>query len=859
MDAPTSHGLLERERELAELERNVAAAAAGAGRVLVVEGPAGIGKTRLLAEACATARAAGTTVLRARGGVLERDFAFGVARQLLGEDVDIAGGESAPGEDPAFAAIRGLYAETARLAARGPLLLAVDDAHWADQASLRWLSYVARRIEELPVLVLVALRPGEPGAEAALVTRIAEEAGAQVVRPSPLSAAAARAVVTAALGAGAGEEFCAACHTASGGNPFFLRELVTELAAEGVEPTREAARHVEAVGPATVSRAVLLRIGRLPRPAEAIARAVAVLGDAAELGVAAQLAAVDTAGAAEAADLLAAADVLRPGQPLDFVHPVVRAAVYADIPPLQRALQHRRAAGFLAGAGGSADRVAAQLLACDPAGDPWVVARLRDAARDADRRGAPDVARRYLLRALEEPPDAGERGAVLLQLGWTEVRLTHGDAPAHLAEAIELIDDPARRTRAHFVLGRALQNAGRLDEAAEALARGIREAPASERELRLIMEADLAAAQMHLPGAAEVIDRLRRQGDDLAGDTPGECLVLAVTAFAAAQANEPAERVASLAERAVASGELLRQQTSASMIFFEATFALLFAERYDTFDRQYEAALRDARTRGTVMGFAAASAFRSWGAYRRGSIPEAEAEARNSLNVAELHGWQLTHPMALAFLATALIERGELEEARRTIESAGVGDDIPDHVIFTLLLYTRGRLRLAEGKLAEGVADVLLSGEREVRLGGRTPAGIAWRSRAAVALHRLGEHDRARELAGEELALARAFGAPRALGRALRMAGLTRPGAEGLALLREAVATLEASPAVLERAHALTDLGAALRRGRQRVEARDALRRGLDLAHACGATALAQRAHEELVAAGASGSRASTR
>jgi DNA-binding CsgD family transcriptional regulator len=172
-----------------------------------------------------------------------------------------------------------------------------------------------------------------------------------------------------------------------------------------------------------------------------------------------------------------------------------------------------------------------------------------------------------------------------------------------------------------------------------------------------------------------------------------------------------------------------------------------------------------------------------------------------------------------------------------------------------LIPAARGRLRLAQGRAADALADFqacqALFGADAWGIPIRDTGYVHARSSAALALSRLGEHERACELAGAELADARVFGAPRALGIALRTAGLVRGGPEGLALLRDSVAALEQSPALLERARSLAELGAALRRSGQRTAARDPLARALELAARCGARPLAARARDELRAAGA--------
>jgi DNA-binding CsgD family transcriptional regulator len=149
------------------------------------------------------------------------------------------------------------------------------------------------------------------------------------------------------------------------------------------------------------------------------------------------------------------------------------------------------------------------------------------------------------------------------------------------------------------------------------------------------------------------------------------------------------------------------------------------------------------------------------------------------------------------------------------------------------------------------VAELLDEGKYHESVGHRNPAFMAWRSPAALALLQLGEQHEARSLAREELELARAWGAPRAIGAALRAAGLIEGGEHGLALLEEAVQTVADSPAKLEHAKARTELGSALRRANRRSQAREHLRHAVELATICGATHLAARAERELLATGA--------
>src|SRR5215469_1474464 len=320
----TGGALLERERELETLRDGVDRARAGEGTLLLIEGPAGAGKTVLAREARTVAEQAQMMPLEARGSELEQSFAFGVVRQLLEPVIskdpgqtDLFAGAAGPaarlfepGQRQAldaaagFEALHSLYWLVVNIADRAPVLVLVDDCHWADRESLRFLAYLAPRIEGLPVAMLLTGRPPDPAPDEAgsLWAQLASRPSGVALYPRPLSQRAAVALARERLGLEAAEEFCRACHTATGGNPLFLRELLSALNAAGVAPTAAAASEVQVVGPAAVSRFVLHRLAALGPAATELARAVAVLGDDSELPLAGRISGLREDAARSAAD-----------------------------------------------------------------------------------------------------------------------------------------------------------------------------------------------------------------------------------------------------------------------------------------------------------------------------------------------------------------------------------------------------------------------------------------------------------------------------------------------------------------------------------------------------------------------------
>src|SRR4051794_6593654 len=454
---PTAGSLVERDREISLLDDLLHEASVGEGRAVLIEGPPGIGKSRLLAEFRRRATGEGAHVLTARAGELEREFPFGVVRQLFEgvvADPDTLAGAAAgarvvfaspdngaPTGDASFAALHGLYWLALTLAAERPLLLEVDDLHWCDRPSLRFLAYLVRRLEGQPVLVTASVRTGDPPTDAALLAEIANDPATVHVRPGPLSAQAVGELVAKRLGAQPDHAFRQACHSTTGGNPLLVRQLLNALETDGVTPDAAHADVVRAIGSRAVSSSVLLRLARLPGEAATVARAVAVLGEGADLPAVAGVAEIDEAQVAGAMAALARAEILRPDPPPGFVHPLVRDAVYTGLPLGERELLHARAATVLREAGADLDQIAGQLLLTPRRGDPEVARLLQQAGIAAMTRGAIDNSVGYLRRALDEPAPPETRPQLLLDLGEVEALTRGPQAAQHLREAYNGLTD----------------------------------------------------------------------------------------------------------------------------------------------------------------------------------------------------------------------------------------------------------------------------------------------------------------------------------------------------------------------------------------------------------------------------------
>jgi DNA-binding NarL/FixJ family response regulator len=806
---------------------------------VLLEGPSGIGKSALIAAIQTLAIEGGMQVLRASGRRQETALHWGVMMQLL--ESGFRGARTPPDlrPHPAFDEFDGLLRIFRQLAAAAPVAILIDDGDLADEASLRSLLYVTERMEQLPIAVVLAFGSfGKPE----LLREVGRHQRASHCRLRPLTAGGTKRALAKRWPL-IPDDAAPNIHRLTGGNPFLVDVVAADIAARGelraeVSPSDAASTRI--------AEWVMARASAADPRSPALLRAVAVLGNDCEVRHAAALADADPEAALDVLDRLTKVEILSPDATMRFAHPVVADAIANAQPSGERGKMHRRAAELLADDDVPAEVAAEHLLAATRTASGWVVETLSTAAVSALERGAPHDAVRYLRRALEEPPPRERRAALALELGRAEALAGEPQAGARLSDAVREADYGVNEPDTALAAGNTLVALGRAEDAGAAFGRGLAHAAEASPDVVGRLSAGLATVTW--------LENL--WGDDerpwaplpASAETPGDRALLALHAIQAALRGDPRVEVRELALRALADGALLADETSDGLSYYLAVLALTHAEDLKAATDALGSAVDDAQARGSVLGFAAASMVRARTLFIAGSLPEAATAARHAM-AAGREGWRISLGGARVVLANICIEQADLEGAARHLAVAEATMSNSDPLQLALLA-ARGRVQLYSGDAIAARTSLLASGEVAERAGIKNPSVAPWRADAGLATHIIGDWEEGERMIEDELAAARAFGAPGPIGRALRALASIQPPYAAREILREAVETLEESDAAFERAAALIDFGGALRRSSRRREALQALREGLDQAERCGASALVERAKREMHAAG---------
>lgn len=867
--------LLERNAEVAALGDAIGRTGRGHGGVVIIEGPAGIGKTRLLQTVRQMAADDAAAVAWARASELERDNGFGVLRQLLEPVVVSPDGSlkpwlfrgaarlaapifqrgsaaDAPTIEPDYAMLHGLYWLLAEVAGEQPLAVCIDDVQWADPPSLRFLAFTGRRVDNIGVTLFGTLRSGERGTDPELVSQLTAEPGVVILRPRPLTEVGVAALARDELAVEPSRDLVGACLESTGGNPFFLKALLTEITHRGADAGAASVRRISRMGSDQVAGVLLRRLRALPPGAIQLAQAVAVLGDGVELGVAAQLAGVEPHMAIDGFRSLVEGGFLVGQHHVSFTHPIVRSSVYGVLLPLPRSQLHKRAAALLQGRGARIEDVASHLLHVLPEGDAATVVTLWEAARHSIAVGAPESAVGFLKRALGEPPAAVDETELLLDLGRAEMRAGIGEAVDHLEQVVNRpSSSPVHRGLAALDLGELFMHTLRGEEAVPILEAGIAATKDVEPALAKRIEATLLFnACGSLSIRKQLLSRLGRLQPPVGvADSDPSRLLFAVLAYDQVVGAGTASAARFFAEQCLAYRSTVMGSTEVTAISLSLC-GLTGADQPDEAEDRSEGMIDIARSSGSITLFSIASANRALARHRRGNLAGAEADARTILAAESAQGLEVVRPLALSVIVNALTLRGDLDAAEAAIASIDRDRFVDAHTGLHLV-QALIELKLAKGQASAALKEASRVAGYEAAWRAGTGVGLVeWRWLAAAAHAAAGAPDAARALADEQLSLARSFGSARALGIALRTSALLDADGCRIEMLREAVDHLPQERSALERTRTLVELGTALRRSGHPAEARAPLHEGLDLAGRCGALVLAQRAHTELRAAG---------
>jgi len=831
---------------------------------VVLEGAPGLGKTALVNTVCHHARRADVRVLRARGARQETSSTFGVLEQLVAQiqaEAPISERARSMMRQPEATAasdrelvelFRALETTLFDLEPRRPVLIAIDDVHWCDPASIAFLHYLVRRVEIHPVRFAMSMVPRHARLSLTPLDRLLHESSARRLTLQPLTLIDVEAFLTMTLGVSSDARVAAEYHHATGGNPFLLSALLADIDRRHPPGVDELLARLDGDALPEVVRALAHGLETLSPAARHALEAAVVLGNAATVDNIAELIDATPATVEQAAEAMLELGLVKPGWPLRLEHPLVASTVHRMIPADRRQQAHERAATLLAEAGAPLRGVAHHLAQTAPSGDAGRASSLADAARQAEAEGDVSAAHGLFSRALAEPPESGPRVDMLLEMAHVEARLRHPSVVDRLDEALRIGADPASVGRA--TLGVLWHTVGTRS------ASGVLDAMDAARSQ---LDDDDHELSLHLALAADLFDPHLDTREPPLGD-------------ADLDAAGPTGRMWRL-RRAGAAADALAEGTDAA-----ATVDLLLSSRRgadlphrDLVDLVVVAhsGLTLLRAGADDEGLALLEGLRD--ATVAAGDPQAQRVALSLLLHAHVLRSDLTAALSVdveatelgatpyrAFDAATVAWRHELAQltngahhdlTQLNAQLAAVVERSHDLGSFESFAAAEqlGWARLRRGERSEALEAFRRAQRSAERALVRSPAVTEWRAGQALASAALGDLVTARRLADRQLELARQYGSPRAIARSLRVVARVGAAEPRAVLLTEAADLLAPTDLAIERATTLLDLGAALREAGDPVGARRPLRAAADLAVRSDASALVERSRAELRASGA--------
>ncbi|MFC5143584.1 helix-turn-helix transcriptional regulator [Streptomyces aureoversilis] len=857
----TSQDLAGRSAELNGVLRQAGRARAGSAQALLVRGPAGIGRSSLLAAATARLRADGFTV-RTAGGGSAADRITDVLTPPAGPAApgpaeSVAPGPAGPSPD-LYATCRRFHGHVLRLLADGPLAIVLDDAQWCDETSLRCLDFVLRRVAAHPLLVLLAQRTESDGPGTAALDELLAQGRCTLLELGPMSEAGTGRMIAGVLGGPVDPLFARRCAEICGGNPQLLGRLLAGLRWAGIRPDRGGLRRLRAVHRSILASLIPGFLAGRPRPVQQVATALAVLGRA-EPDLLGALSGVPARHVETALGELRRFEAVTPGRRGPVMGDPLRRAVLAGLPTATLQELRSRAAGLLNDAGRPAAEIVGQLVFLDRIDEPWMLAVLRDAIAESPGRTAtrdvvtclrsaltaqltpaerkdvhrelaracaptaPDAALWHLHQALTAAPDAREKAAIAVDYGLSAA------GTRHAADAVGILGDV-------------------LDRLDAGLGAGTGPGPA-DRELRTTVASALLVTAVNDTTAMSAARERSLTWALPHGDSPAERQLLAAMSVMACLEGRPAGEAAALARKAL---RVEDEAPAAGWWVIGPSTVLGLADAVDEALAGLERSCAGGLARHGARVRVPALAGRSLALHDAGDIAGALRQAQAALVLAERDGQGDPAPMAHIALGSSLLSAGRTADACVVLDRLVRTDFVLEHRLFEWhhYLYVRGRALREQGDLEGALAVWRRCGRSLEEAGVANPLLAPWWLPATTTLARLGRTAEAAELVERVQPDIRRWGTPRALGLGLLAAACVAEGRTRLRLLGDSVDALASSPARLELGKAEYQLGHELLRHGDTDGARRHLRRVIERATHCGYHLLAAIARRLLVTAG---------
>ncbi|UED87189.1 helix-turn-helix transcriptional regulator [Streptomyces profundus] len=795
--------LVERDHELRTLNELFAETNRGRGRIALVSGAVASGKSELLHALIDECAERGAQVLTATATRGESDAPFGVLRQLLDQlelPAELAAGLAEPSLSQET--LQMVATEVARHGRAAPLLACVDDVHHADEPSLAALSQLVKRFRSVPMLLVLTESSSHWSVHPALRIELVRQTNFRRVRLAPLSLEGVAEVLGRHLAQPAAWNLAQRTHSATGGNQLLVRAVVEDYidASEPAEPD----------GPPTLGesfrQAVLTCLHRGAPETLQVAQALAVLDTTASADRVAALLDRPAHMVTRALQALASVGLVEAGH---FRHPQARAAVYDAFTTEQLTELHTRAARLLHDAAGDATEIADHLVAARHVEEDWAVTELRRAAEKALAEDDEAAASRYTEFALSARTDPQQRATLRFLLVQAEWRVNPEGAARHLPLLYQAQREGGLDPAQTAVLLRAALWYGHLTEARELVAwltrpqdsggGGVEPFTSTVAWLRhdypqfLQPVADSAAriAAMPLPEPGQI------------GSTPPGQQAQATTMLSALLSNGRDED-----GRWTRVAEQILQTTTLSDAALEAIMAalqtLIVTEQLATAARWCDTLLEEARERDVAWWQAALSSCRAEICVRNGELADAEHHALRALKLVGVRGWGVAVGAPISVLLEVAAAMGDFESARKYLR-----EPVPEALFETRYglpyLRARGRYYLATGQLQAALENFRYCGDLMLAWELDAPAFVPWRSDLAEVYLRLGEHERAQQLAKEQIDRS-GSSTSRVYGYSLRVLAATANRRARLGMLKESVEVLQARRDRLPLAQALTDL-----------------------------------------------------